>query len=328
MVVGILKKGLKGALPVLIIFFVLFISLSFLSTTPSISDDSVNILYDQLKQSITGKFAINIINFFVLVAGAVLISYYTIKQEVVDKLNYLPSFLYLFFSAITLNNNLIHPSLIANVFILLALIYITDTYREEHVLAAIFNAAFFISLAMFFYINYAFFVLLFFIALIVLRPFNWREWTIGIFGLIAPIFIYACLGYLTNFDYSDFFKHLGGLFYYFQKPVISEYFYPLLGCLILLIVLEIGKHFTKGLGSKIKTQKNIGLIYWLMFLSLINFISKNNNFYFPLIASIIPISILLSDYFYHIKQLKIANTLFFLLLACGSFLFLMNLDII
>ncbi len=181
---------------------------------------------------------------------------------------------------------------------------------------------------MFFYINYAFFVFLFFIALIVLRPFNWREWLVGLLGLIAPVFIYCCLGYLLNYNFFEFFNHLGGLFYYFQKPIISEYFYPLFGCLILLLVLGLFKHFANGLGSKIKTQKNFGIIYWLMFLSLINFISKNNNFYFPLfplIASIIPISILLSDYFYNIKQLKIANTLFFLLLASGSFLFLSEL---
>lgn len=328
MVVGTLKKGLKGALPVLITFFVIFISFSLFSVKPSLSDDSANILYNLLKQSCTGKIQINLINFLALGLGAFLISVYTIKQEVVEKQNYIPAFLYVFLSSITLNSNLIHPSLVANIFILIALIYITDTYREVYVQSQIFNSAFFISLSMFFYINYAFFVFIFFICLVILRPFNWREWLIGVLGLIAPVFIYGCVGYLINYNYYDFFTHLGGLFYYFQKPLISEYFYPLMACLLILLILGAIKHFGKGLGSKIKTQKNMGIIYWLMVLSGINFISKNNNYYFPLIASVIPISILLSDYFYKIKQLKIANTLFFLLLASGSFLFLMNLNII
>lgn len=328
MVVGTLKKGLKGALPVLIIFFIIFTLLSFFSTTPSISDDSANIFYNILKQHCSSVFVTSLINFLVLGLGATLISIYSIKQEVVEKQNYIPPFLYVFFSSITLNCNLIHPSLVANLFILVALINITETYRAENVLPQIFNSSFFISLSMFFYINYTFFIFLFFISQIILRPFNWRELCVGVLGLTAPVFIYGCFGYLANYNYYDFFKHVGGLFYYFQKPLISEYFYPLMACLFLLLLTGAFRHFSVGLGSKIKTKKNLSLIYWLMGLSLINFVSKNNNYYFPLIASVIPISILLGDYFYNIKQLKIANTLFFLLLLCGSFLFLMNLNII
>lgn len=325
MVVGTLKNGLKGALPVLIFFFILFIVLSFYSAKPSISDDSVNIFYHFLKKNCTNIININLINLLALVLGTLLISVYSIKQEVVEKQNYIPSFLYIFFSSITLNGQLVHPSLIANVFILVALINITDTYREEHVLPQIFNSSFFISISMFIYVNYAFFVFLFFISQIVLRPFSWREWCVGLLGLAAPVFIYVCVGYLANFTFMDFFNNVAGLFYYFQQPLISEHFYPLFLLLIILLLSTVFKHFTRGLGTKIKTKKNLSVIYWLMALSLINFISKNNNYYFPLIASVIPISILLGDFFYNIKQLKIANTLFFLLLACGSFLFLMNI---
>lgn len=328
MVVGTLKKGLKGALPVLIIFFILFVSISSFNSTNSISDNSNNILYNILKEYYTGMISINLINFFIMALGALLISIYAIRQEVVEKANYIPAFLYIFFTSLTLNNQLIHPSFIANIFILLALIYVTETYREDFVLAQIFNGAFFTSLAMFFYINYAFFIFLFFICLIVLRPFNWREWIVSLLGLIAPVFIYACIGYLANYNFADFFNYLGELFYYFQKPLVSEYFYPLFFMLLILLFVGIGKHLTKGLGSKIKTQKNLSIVYWFMALSLVNFFSKNNNYYFPLIASIIPISILLSDYFFHIKQLKVANTLFFLLLASGSFLFLLKLDLL
>lgn len=328
MIVGTLKKGLKGALPILIIFFIGFFTIALFSSKTSLSDNYINIFYNYLIKNCNQVVIINAINFFVLCIGAILISVFTIRQEVVDKSNYIPAFLYLFFGGIILDNQLIHPSFIANIFILSALIYITETYREEYAVPMLFNSAFFTSLAMFFYMNYAFFVFLFFICLVVLRPFNWREWVVGMLGLIAPIFIYACISYLTNNNYNDFFTNLRNLFYYFQKPLISEYFYPLLFLLLILVFLTIGKHLTKGLGSKIKTQKNLGIIYWFLLLSLVNFFSRNNNYYFPLIASVIPISILLSDYFYNIKQLKVANTLFFLLLAASSFLFLMKLSVI
>jgi hypothetical protein len=327
-VIGVLKKGLTTALPVIILFFVAFITLSLFSTTNLRPTNYNNILYSLLQKHVTGTFSITLINLFFLGLGALLISIYTIRQEVVEKPNYIPSFLYVFFGAITLNNTLLHPSLIANVFILLSLMAITDTYREENVLSKVFNGALFTSLATFFYINYAFFILFYFIALLILRPFNWREWCMTILGLIAPVFIYFCLGYLINIPFTDYLTYILGLFTNFQKPLLSEYFYPLFFCLIILLVLGAGKHFSKGLGGKIKTQKNLGLMYWLLLLSFINFFSKNNTSYFPLIASVIPISVLLSDYFYNIKQLKIANTLLFLLLATGALLFLMNLNLI
>lgn len=298
------------------------------STTNLQSDNYNNILYYPLQKSITSTFSITLINLLFLGLGALLISFYTIRQEVVEKSNYIPSFLYVFFGAITLNNTLLHPSLVANVFILLSLISVTETYREENVLSKIFNGALFTSLATFFYINYAFFILFYFIALLILRPFNWREWFIAILGLIAPVFIYFCIGYLINIPFMDYLRYISNLFTNFQKPLLSEYFYPLFFCLLILLLLGGGKHFSRGLGGKIKTQKNLGLMYWLLLLSMINFFSKNNTSYFPLMASVIPISVLLSDYFYNIKQLKIANTLLFLLLACGALLFLMNLNLI
>jgi hypothetical protein len=161
-----------------------------------------------------------------------------------------------------------------------------------------------------------------------LRSFSWREWIISLMGFTAPLFIYACLGYLLNFDFSSLFKNIIGLFSFFQKPLLSEYFYPLLITLIILIILTILKHLSQGLGSKIKTQKGLGIIYWFLLLSLVNFFAQRNYHYFPLVGSIIPLSILFSDYFYNIKQLKIANTLFFILLAAGSLLIFMKLGVI
>jgi hypothetical protein len=260
--------------------------------------------------------------------AAVLISVFTIRHEIVDKQNYLPAFLYLFFSSLILGKELVHPALVANIFILLAINALMDTYRMENALSKIFNGAFFTSIAMFFYLNYAFFVILFFIALIILRPFSWRELIIGIIGLLSPLFMYRCVGYLANFNANTFFNDLGELVLFFQRPLMSEYFYPILICIVLLLLLGIAKHLSSGLGSKIKTQKNMGLIYWFLVLSIVNFFAKNNNFYFPTIASIIPISVLFGDYFYNVKQLKVSNTLFFFLLAGGSLLILMRLNAI
>jgi hypothetical protein len=326
--VGPLKHGLQSALTIVSLFFILFIVLSPFVVTPSFSTDSRHILYNVISRSDLSFPVVLTINSLVLLLGAFLISVFTIRNEIVEKTNYIPAFLYIFFSALTMSKGWLHPSLFANIFLLLSLNTLTDTYREDNALSRIFNAAIYCCIAFFFYLNYSILILLFFISLVMLRSFSWREWIISLMGFMAPLFIYACLGYLLNFDYIDLFKNILGLFSFFQKPLLSEYFYPLFITLIILILLTILKHFTQGLGSKIKTQKGLGIIYWFLLLSFINFFSQRNYHYFPLVASIIPLSILFSDYFYNIKQLKIANTLFFLLLAAGSLLIFMKLGII
>ncbi|MGZ3885383.1 MAG: DUF6427 family protein [Bacteroidia bacterium] len=327
MIVGPLKKGLKGALPVIIPFFLACFISSFFTVSNSIPADSRNIFYSLIQNSVHSATMIYLLNAVCLITGATLITYFTVKHEIVDKQNFIPAFLYLFFCALTLTRGLVHPPLFSNIFILLALNAILDSYRAENALAKIFNAAFYTCIAMFFYLNYAFFILLYFISLFILRPFSWREALIGLLGLISPVFIYACIGYLANFNARGFLNDLIDLVLFFQKPLLSEYFYPVFISITILLILAISKHLTKGLGSKIKTQKTMGLVYWFLLLSVVNFFAKNNNFYFPCIASIIPLSILLGDYFFNIRQLKIANTLFFLLLASGSFLVLMHLNL-
>jgi hypothetical protein len=327
-IVGPLKKGLKGALPVIIVFFLACFISSFFTVSNSISTDSRNIIYSLIQNNVRSAFMIYLLNALCLILGAVLITYFTVKHELVDKQNFIPAFLYLFFCVLTLTKGLVHPPLFSNIFILLAINAILDSYRAENALSKIFNAAFFTCFAMFFYLNYAFFIILYFISLFILRPFNWKEFLVGILGLFSPVFIYVCIGYLVNFNALRFLNDLGDLVLFFQEPLLSEYFYPVFISIILLLILTIAKHLTKGLGSKIKTQKTMGLIYWFLLLSIVNFFAKNNNFYFPCIASIIPLSVLFGDYFFNIRQLKIANTLFFLLLASGSLLFLMHLNLV
>jgi hypothetical protein len=326
--VGALKRGLQSALTVVSLFLILFIALSafFVNTSPSI--DSRNILYELITDRSLPFFAVILINILVLAAGVFLVSAFTIRHEIVERQNYVPAFLYLFFSGLLLSKDIAHPAVIANIFVLLSLNSLVDTYRQENTLSKLFNAALYCSLAFFFYLNYSILILLFFISLIMLRPFSWREWMISVMGFFAPLFIYACLGYLLNFDFMALFKDMVGLFTFFQKPLLSEYFYPLFAAIVILLLLTVLKHFSQGLGSKIKTQKGMGIVYWFLLLSCIDFFSQNNDLYFPLAASVIPLSILFGDYFYNIKQLKIANTLFFILIATGSLLILMRLGVI
>ena len=101
----------------------------------------------------------------------------------------------------------------------------------------------------------------------------------------------------------------------FQKPVISEYYLVYFIITVFIIVLSIFHYVSKGFGNKIKTIKIKYVIIWLLFLSLIILFYKQTTDMI-LLPCIIPLSIIMGDYLSEIKQLKIANTLLFLLL-CG-----------
>ncbi len=82
------------------------------------------------------------INLICLIAGAYLITFLCIKQEISDKQNLIPGFVFILFSSLLNINSSLHPAIIANLFLLGSFHRIFGTYREELSLSAVFDSAF------------------------------------------------------------------------------------------------------------------------------------------------------------------------------------------
>jgi hypothetical protein len=257
----------------------------------------------------------------IVLAGAVMINILTIEQEISSKTNYVTSFLYVLFSFSSSSINQIQPVLVANLFVLIGLYYLLNSYRKDKVLNECFKVGLFFALATFFCIQYVFIFPLGFIALSIMRSFNWREWAVLLFGYLTPIYIYISINYLTVNSPEQALNMLNSLLSEFSRPIISEYYMLFIFSSFLILMFTVFYYLNKGFGGKIKTQKSKYIIIWLLlFCVIMMFFKQMSDMIF--ITCIIPLSILLGDYLSLIKQLKIANTLVFLLMAGFTVIYL------
>jgi len=319
MIVGPLKSNIQVS--VILLVFLSIVAWSCSYAFVNIDDSTVNYREHIFYYYMFGKglsFTLTqIITLVVVILGAFFVNFLCIEQEITSKTNYLPAFFYILFSFSATNKNIVEPILLANLFVLPALYFLINSYRQDYALTEFFKAGICMGLASFFCIHYIVVFPLSFIALIILRPFNWREWSILLIGLLTPLYIYLSICYLTVEDYFAVFGMMKEATSSIQKPIVSEYYFGFIFISILSFVFALVRYLSKGFGGKVKTQKTKYILLWMLLFCLI-MVAFEQVSDMILLPCIIPLSIFIGDYLSEIKQLKIANTL--LLIFLGSFL--------
>jgi hypothetical protein len=320
--VGLLNKGLRGSLVLLsIIFLTSAITLYFAPKSLEINNYP-NIFYNYFSQKLTNKLLIVILNFLFVGIGVLLISFMAVKQEVVDKQNYFPVFIFLLLSIVSINPNQLTPQIITNVFVLYSIYKLLDTYRKENVLSQLFEAAFWLGISAYITISSIISFPLFFIVLLILRPFYWRDWAIAILGFIAPIFICESIAYLSDYSQWYLFKSVAVFLQFLKPPSLSEYFLPLTTFLVITLLFAVFQNLVRGFGNTVKKQKAKIILFWFLFFATFGFFSGGANSSSIILIYAFPLSFFIGDFLYGLKQTKIANTILVFFLLCVLVVFL------
>lgn len=318
MIAGPLKNNIQLSVIILLVICIgLWVNTIVFSNSyvPDVSYDE-HVLYYFIFTHKLSFVATQIIACLVVLLGAFFVNFMAVQQEITSKTNFLPSFFYILFAFSATAKNSLEPILVANLFVMASLYFVISSYRREQALPDFFNAGLCMGLASFFYIDYIVIFPILYISTLVLRAFNWREWVVSFLGLIAPLFMYMCLCYLTHGNTFIFYDLMKDAISQLQWPLISEYYVGFMIVSILLFAFALFHYFNKGFGSKVKTQKTKYIMLWLLGLCvLMAFFEQLPDML--LLSSMIPLSILLGDYISEIRQLKIANTL--LVLFMGTF---------
>lgn len=257
-----------------------------------------------------------LIGLSLVIGEAFLLNFIVNENEVLEKQNYLPALFYIVFMS---NNDAmltLHPLLFGNLFVLLALHKLLSSYRKDNAFSQAFDAGFLISIATLFYFPFVVFLPLLGVGLIIMRPFNWREWVISFFGAAIPyLFVITFYFWNDRLDYLFYDK----MFYQFirEKPILDfpKTFYFMLGIGWTVILFSIFKIIVGvGIGSQ-RTKKSIILFVWFLFFSALSILiaPEISTKYFSALA--IPSAVFCANYFTHIKKEWWAEFLFILLLA-------------
>ena len=329
MIVAPLKSNIQLSIVILILFCFSAWAATFAFSSNGNSTISYNehILYSYFFDNHSSNIFNQIIILLTILLGAFFVNFLAIEQEITSKTNYLPAFLYVLLAFSASSKGLVEPILIANIFILPSLYFLINSYRQDYALAEFFKSGLFMGLASFFCIHSIVIFPVCFIALFILRPFNWREFVTLLFGLLTPLYIYACICYLTNNEALAVFGMMTEATSSMQKPILSEYYMVLVFIVILAFIFAIVHYLGKGFGGKVKTKKTKYILLWMsIFCLLMVFFEQMSDM--VLLPCIVPLSIIIGDYLSEIKQLKIANTLLVIFIAGFIVIYLHALDII
>lgn len=163
------------------------------------------------------------------------------------------------------------PLLMANTFYMLALTDLMAVYNRQQSAGYIFNAGLWIGIGSLFFFSYAVFILLAFVALNILRAFNFRERLMVLTGAVVPYLLtglyYFWTDQWTGFLEQQIYENVAWLD--FPSGRLNWRTYLKLGAFTLPLLTVLFSHNFYVSKKIIQERKKINILYWGMLISIL-----------------------------------------------------------
>lgn len=227
----------------------------------------------------------------------------------------LPAVLYVIFASCISDFQTLTPPLIASFIFIFMLFKIMKTYEHPGFSIKILDASILMSLTSLIYPPFIFYVIFIWAALIILRPFIWREWMFTIIGVILPYLFKYAIWYLLDIEINlrDDFSFMTQQKTSFNM-VNNLGGYLLLGYLAFLIFIASFYMIRIFTMKKIQSRRFFIMFLWLFVISILfmAFLPFMSLELIPIIS--ISFSYLIANLFLNLKKGWVAEVLFILLL--------------
>lgn len=284
------------------------------------TSENTNTLQTIFYNNLSGALLQNIIANFLIFIQALLVNHIFIKHRLSREITLLPGLIYVILVSIIADSVLLSPVLIANTFILVAVINLLRTYKLPNPSAYIFNSGFFLSAASLFYTPYIFMVLFGIIILLILRSFKLLEKIQYFIGFVLPYFFLYTYKYWADIRFVElsFIKDI-----FFRWPQFRQdsliVFYLSVGVILLALLLSIFNYNNLTGKKSVQIQKKIDIFYWILLNSIVSFLIFSTDGVFHLITLAFPLAIL-TGIFISDSKARIAQELFHFLVLTLIFM--------
>lgn len=258
--------------------------------------------------------------FLLVISQAILINSSLVNHKIIARNTLLPFLLYVVLMSYTPVVQTVHPVLIANLFLILALNLNMSIYLKPEPYKEIFNSTFFVSLASLFYLPSLIFLILIWISLLIYRISSLREWIITLSGLLAPYLFIAFYYYWTD-SFGDFLQDYIGIIFRFHpfqlsiaKPLLGETYIALGSVLTVLVITGLIKISLETTEKVITVRKRMNVIISWVFITLISFFWASDHLLIHACLIAIPASILMAYFFSGIRRIAVAEIFFTLII--------------
>ncbi|MFC3365017.1 DUF6427 family protein [Pedobacter fastidiosus] len=244
------------------------------------------------------------------------------NHNLLAKPSFLPGLMYIAGTSLFLDFMVLSPALISN----FLLIWVIDKFlklaKSANSITTVFDIGMIIALGTLIYFPFMATLLMIFLALLLFRSFNWREWIAGLIGFIT-VFFFVAVYYYWNNNLGSFYqiwKPLGNKFPSVFKINYNDYLVLIpVAIIIILASLQLRENFFR---SFISTRKGFQMLFFMFLVAGASFYLKPNFSIWHFLLCVPPGAVLLAYYFSNAKKRWFYETLFLLfVLSVQYFLF-------
>ncbi len=230
------------------------------------------------------------------------------------KPNFLTALLYMTLVSLFLPFLVLSPTLICNFITIWMIFKLFNIYKQPDVKGLMFDLGMIIALGSLIYFPFIVMLLLLWIALILFRPFIWREWVTPILGFTVIYFLIGVIYYWINrFDeFTAIFSPFTNSFSTTLQVDIHDYFVGIpIGIAMILFLFVLQDQYYR---SVVHIRKSFQLLFFMLLLIVASFYlnEKITINHFLLCAP--PLSIYLAFYFSHAKTKWLYESLYFIII--------------
>lgn len=250
-----------------------------------------------------------------LVLGqALLLNYLVNFYNLLGRSTFLPALMYVTLSALFTPFMVLSAPLICNFLVIWMLFKLFSFYKSDDAKSTAFDLGMIVAIGSIIYLPYIYLFLSIWIALVIFKPFNWREWVSGILGYITIFFFFAVFYYLNN--------RLGS-FYHIWAPLgtkfpnrinINYYNYLVLIPVLLLLGLYFFKLQQNYYKSYVQVRKSFQLLFIIFLIGGLSFYVKTEFNLNHFLLCIVPAAVFFSYYFINANIRWLYESLYLLLL--------------
>ena len=265
------------------------------------------------------SFGAQLAAFILVFIQAIFINITMARYRVANEITLLPGLFYCLITALLPDFLPLSPALLANTFIIIALLYLFEIYKNSYASIRIFDVGFWVGVAGLFHFSYTFFIFWGILGLGILRGMRMKEFLMFLIGIIAPFFLFSVYLFWTDrlpYMYKHFANNLNFLsFVHYTSPAA----YVKLGIVSLLIAVVILANNQFSTKRGIAVQKFLSCIYWMLFIGGMTTLVQSKVDINHLLIVSVPLSILLSLLFQR-TSIAVAEVLHMLLLVTSLIL--------
>ena len=284
--------------------------------------DGENIFFKWIYELLSVPLSQSIVATLLVYIHALILNHISIRNRLGREYTLFPGALYILLISMGKETVYLSPSLISVSLVLIMIVQMFRTYKNQNATTFIFNAGFFAGLAFLLSPHLIFFLLFGYIGLMILRSFKMLERFQYTAGFLVPMILSFSLLYFFKVDVTDsistFITEFGWIDWNSTAEVKT---YIFVGVVFFFFFLSFLSYNRYTLRKSIQAQKKIDLIFWLAFFSLTTTMTNSEISYLGIIILICSISTLFAMNLSWIKNKLYTELIHLSLLAILVYIF-------